>query len=101
METFTFRDNPFKNLTDDLQPEFEDCHIDRGYYRLCKYEKEIRNMIKRNKFGYERVSSVETTLKEFIAVGKGGQLSFCLKDSFERLLIHILCRYYGLDSYSK
>ena len=70
-------------------------------YRLCRHEKELRSLIKRNKFGFERVESVEKSIIEFMKLEKPGKLSFILKDSFERLLIHILCRYYRLDSYSK
>lgn len=111
IDTFNFRHNPFENLVEEDFHSFEaesEAHDGesfsckgQGPYRLCRHEKEIRGMVKRNRFGYERVSSVEILLKEFISHEKSGQLSLNLKDSFERLLIHVLCRYYGLDSYSK
>jgi hypothetical protein len=57
-------------------------------------------MVKRNKYGFEIVSKVEAQLVDLISLSKPGQLNLCLKDSFERLLVHILCRYYRLHSKS-
>lgn len=105
IDPFPYRHNLWDELSHELlvksQPDLDVSNESAdGAYRLCRPEKQIRAMVKRNKFGYELVSKVESLLIDLVSLSKPGQLNLVLKDSFERLLIHILCRYYRLQSIS-
>ncbi len=105
IDQFPHRHNLWDEISHELlvesQPDLTACNESaEGEYRLCRHEKQIRAMVKRTKFGYEVVAKVEALIIDLVSLSKPGKLNLYLKDSFERLLIHILCRYYGLQSIS-
>ena len=99
---YDYKINFFENL-DSLEDDacIQDCCRTTESYRLCRHEKEIRRIVRKGNFGFARVKFVESCVLNLLNQNKSDEIILQLNDSFERLIIHVLCRYYKIKSQSK
>jgi hypothetical protein len=71
-----------------------------GSQSFKRIDKKIRRLLRKH-YDNEFLCSMDQDLLEYVTLADINQRTYCLNDSFQRLLCHGVCQYYSLHSWSK